>query len=313
MMRNVGILGLGSIGRRHARILNSIDKNIDFFAYRTKNSSITDTPKYIKNIDKQGFYSKSFDLIIISNPSSMHLITLKEVLKTGNTKKIFVEKPFCLQSEINECKKLLSKNKKKAIIPGNSFRFHPAIDIIKKIIKSKKLGRPIECLAHFGTSMPDWHPYEDYRKSYASRKDLGGGVMHTSIHELDLVCHLFGKPKLQSFFTSNVFLKEIDVEDVAHILLTMDNCKTVNVSLNYYQKPLSRFLKICFEKGTVSWNFMDKFLSIQTDKKDDKKKIDNRIDAMYENMWKDIIKNKMEKFEMESVYNSLIIINQISN
>ena len=204
------------------------------------------------------------------------------------------------------------KNKKIMVFPGNSLRFHPAIEIIKKIIQSKKMGDPIECIAHFGTSLPDWHPYENYRESYASRKDMGGGVLHTSIHELDLVCHLFGKPKLQSYFIDNVFLKEIDVEDVAHILLKMDNCKIANVSLNFYQKPLSRFLKICFEKGTVSWNFLDKFVAIKTDKKEETKKIDNRIDAMYEEMWKAIINNKMEKFEMESVYNSLNLISQIS-
>ena len=71
--------------------------------------------------------------------------------------------------------------------------------------------------------------------------------------------------------------------------------------------------EICFEKGTVSWTFLDKFVSIKTDKKEEKKKIDNRIDAMYEKMWKSIINNKLEKFEMESVYNSLNIISQISD
>ena len=48
-MNKIGILGLGSIGRRHARILNSLDKNINFFAYRTKKGGLTDSPKYIEN------------------------------------------------------------------------------------------------------------------------------------------------------------------------------------------------------------------------------------------------------------------------
>ncbi len=35
-MRNILILGLGSIGQRHLRNLNKLDKGIKFFAYRKK-------------------------------------------------------------------------------------------------------------------------------------------------------------------------------------------------------------------------------------------------------------------------------------
>ena len=37
-----------------------------------------------------------------------------------------------------------------------------------------------------GQYLPDWHSYEDYRKSYFSRKDLGGGVLLTLIHEIEI-------------------------------------------------------------------------------------------------------------------------------
>ena len=41
--------------------------------------------------------------------------------------------------------------------------------------------------------LPDWHPYENYKESYAAKKELGGGVVLTSIHELDYLYWLFGK------------------------------------------------------------------------------------------------------------------------
>ena len=40
--------------------------------------------------------------------------------------------------------------------------------------------------------LPDWHPYEDYRTSYAARAELGGGVVLTQIHDYDLAWWLFG-------------------------------------------------------------------------------------------------------------------------
>jgi len=42
--------------------------------------------------------------------------------------------------------------------------------------------------------MPGFHTYEDYRTSYASRVDLGGGVVLTQIHELDYLQAIFGQP-----------------------------------------------------------------------------------------------------------------------
>ena len=310
---SVGILGLGSIGRRHARILKDFNKNINIFESRTKKGSLLDTPDYIKNVNKEGFNSKFFDLIIISNPSSLHFKTLKEVIKIGNTKKIFVEKPFCLPEEVNECKQLLSKTDHINIFPGNCLRFYPAIGILREIIKSEELGKPLECISHFGSYMPNWHPYEDYRNTYAGRRDLGGGVLLTSIHEIDLVCHLFGNPKLISGYVDNVAIKDIDVEDVAHLLLTTDHCKIVNISLNYFQKPNSRFLEVSFEKGTVCWNFQDPFIKIKKENKEIREKVDNRIDSMYETMWKAIISDNMTNFEMNSVYNSLNIVGKILN
>ena len=312
VISTIGILGLGSIGRRHARILKGFNKAITIFANRTNKGSVADTPDYIKDINMEDFNAKFFDLVIISNPSSLHFKTLKEVIKIGNTQMIFVEKPFCLPDEINECKQLLS-NTEHIIFPGNSLRFHPAIDALREIITSKELGNPLECISHFGSYMPNWHPYEDYRNSYASRRDLGGGVLLTSIHEIDLVCHLFGNPKLIGGFVDTIAIKDIEVEDGAHLLLTTNHCKIVNISLNFFQKPTSRFLEVCFEKGTVYWNFYDPFIILKKENKEIREKVDNRIDAMYEAMWKAILSGDRTNFEMTSVYNSLGIVGELLN
>ena len=42
--------------------------------------------------------------------------------------------------------------------------------------------------------MPNHHPYENYRTSYASKKKLGGGVVQSLIHEIDIISHFFGSP-----------------------------------------------------------------------------------------------------------------------
>jgi len=47
--------------------------------------------------------------------------------------------------------------------------------------------------------MPAWHPYEDYRQTYAARSELGGGVLLTQIHDMDYLGWLIGWPD-QVFF-----------------------------------------------------------------------------------------------------------------
>ena len=43
--------------------------------------------------------------------------------------------------------------------------------------------------------MRKWHPGENYRKSYAFKKSLGGGVIHTCSHEINMLNDFFDKPK----------------------------------------------------------------------------------------------------------------------
>ena len=58
-----------------------------------------------------------------------------------------------------------------------------------------KLGNLLAVRATIGEYLPNWHPYEDYRQMYASRADLGGGVILSQIHEFDYLYSLFGVPR----------------------------------------------------------------------------------------------------------------------
>ena len=77
-------------------------------------------------------------------------------------------------------------------------RYHPHVKKIKEIIDSNLLGKAYSARFEFGSHLPFWHPWEDYRVSYASKAELGGGVINTIAHELDLIQYFFGEPKLLS-------------------------------------------------------------------------------------------------------------------
>jgi len=191
------------------------------------------------------------------------------------------------------------------VIPGNSLRFHPAVDVLKGLMEKEDYRDAIEAYAHFGTYMPGWHPWEDYKESYAAKKEFGGGILLTSIHELDLFYHLFGNGVVIASFIANYILSEIDVDDSAQMLIQFNKCKIANISLNFYEKPVDRYIKIIFKNGFFYWKFKDNVVTFSQNGKESSQNISNAINSMYINMWKKIMNDDVVDFEMTSVYNSL--------
>ena len=141
------------------------------------------------------------DLAVISTPSSMHLECAQLCASKGIN--IFVEKPFSHNLDgFNDFENLVLEKNLYFFISFQR-RFHPYLRKIKKLIDSDKLGKIITANFNVASYVPAWHPYEDYKELYACRADLGGGVLLTEIHELDLCYWYFGLPNYASCVGGN--------------------------------------------------------------------------------------------------------------
>ena len=267
---NILILGLGSIGQRHLRNLKLIVPNANFYAIRKKsnvpllnnyNKVLTGdikkkyALKYFNSLDE--IYSKEIkiDCAFVCTPSSHHISETIELLKKNIH--CFVEKP--LGSSLKNVKKLeiLLKKKKLITMMGYQLRFNPIIQYIDQIIKKKSIiGEIIAAHIHHGENIKDFHPYEDYRFSYAANKKLGGGVILTQIHEIDYFLHFFKdyKIKYSSSISSNVSDLDIDVEDVISSTFILKKNKkkiTCTMNLNFFEKPKKRKIYLIGKKGSL--------------------------------------------------------------
>jgi predicted dehydrogenase len=137
---------------------------------------------------------------------------------------------------------------------GCNLRFHPCIKKIKELITKNKIGRVVSVHAENGSFLPDWHPDEDYSISYASQPDLGGGVLLTSIHEIDYLYWFFGDVKEVFSITGKFSNLNIHAEDLSAILLRFQNNVVAEVHLDYFQNPHFRSCKIIGTKGTIYWD-----------------------------------------------------------
>ncbi|MDA7665987.1 gfo/Idh/MocA family oxidoreductase, partial [Verrucomicrobia bacterium] len=63
--------------------------------------------------------------------------------------------------------------------------------------------------------LPNWHPYADYTKEYTARKSLGGGIIRTLSHEIDLAVHWLGQPTIVNGIVDKLSNLQLDVDDFA--------------------------------------------------------------------------------------------------
>ncbi len=266
---NIGIIGLGSIGLRHAK--NSIILKHNVFGFDVDNKKEHEIKKiggkFVK--DKKEFI-RVIDAGIISSPNKYHLEHLK--LLIDNKKHCFVEKP--ISHEYLKTKKIIDKAKslKLIIFVGQNLRFHPAVNKAKDWLKIKRIGRILWSSLICSSYLPDWRKNQDYRKGYAN-DPKGGGVIFDCIHEIDLANYLLGKAKVIDCFAESSKSLQLDTEDIADIWLKHQDKSRSLIHLDYITKPKIRCTKVIGEKGIIKIEISKRTLKLLNN--------DNKITESY--------------------------------
>ena len=298
------VIGYGSIGKRHTNNLMKLSK-IELSICSKNKETIQLERKGVKiytSINKA--LKKKFDVGFICNETNLHIETAIKLAK--NNQHIFLEKPLSNSlKNISILFKLINKKKLITMIVCN-MRFHEGIKLMKELLDKQEIGKIISASVENGSYMPSWHPNEDYRLSYASRKKLGGGVVLTQIHEIDYLYWFFGKVSEVFAITGKMSNLDIDVEDYCESLLKFKNNVIVNLHLDYFQRPAKRTCKIIGTEGQILWNWENNHVQIY--KNNNKKWITKKID-------KKMDRNKMYidelKYFLDCVNKNIIPMNSI--
>ena len=262
------IVGLGSIGKRHLRNILAIEntKKLEIIIYSKQTKSYLSNHKNIKIFDTlDKCLLEKPDVGFITNETIHHIPIAIKLAKVGLD--LFIEKP--LSNKISNVKTFskIVKTKKLITLVGCNLRFHRCINEIKNLIDQKVIGDIISVKVECGTYLPDWHPNENYSKSYASRDDLGGGVVLTCIHELDYLYWFFGEIQEVFSMTGKYSNLKIATSDLSAIILKFKNNIIAEVHLDYFQKPEARSCKLIGTKGTITWDSLNNEVKIYNFKK----------------------------------------------
>jgi predicted dehydrogenase len=292
---NFFVLGCGSIGERHIRNLRILYPEAKIRAYDPNMERMQNIRTRYADIDigdLSHLEKTSFDCVLICTPPSTH-IDLANIAASGGSN-LFIEKP--LASTLDSVQKIsnlrdIVDNKNLLAFVGYNFRFNHAVNEMKQIVKSKKLGRAYHVSAYFGQYLPDWRPEIDYKKNYTSRKELGGGIIHDGSHEIDLLQWLFGKPlRIQSQVAYSDFIKA-NTEAVVDVLLTFENNLLGYIHMDFLRREYKRRVEILFDNGIVEWSLLEKKIRLydSTTSRWDEIILTEEINDMYREELKHVI------------------------
>ncbi len=251
------IAGLGSIGRRHMRNLIALGEK-DIVLLRTRKATLPEEElsSFPQETDLQVALKKHKpDAVIVANPTALHLDVAIPTAEAGCA--ILLEKPISHSTErLDQLEAAVRKSGSKVLV-GFQFRFHPGLLRAKQLIADGEIGRLISAHVHFGEYLPAWHPWEDYRKGYAARADMGGGVLLTQCHSLDYLPWLMGRVESVWGFLAKLSDLEIDVDDTAKIGTRFESGALGSLHLDYNQQPPSHHFEIIGAKGSLQWDLSD--------------------------------------------------------
>lgn len=253
------VVGLGSIGKRHVRIIKERYPKIKIIALRHLQCEKNDIEKLgltdcVTKVSEALQFNP--DAAIIATPATKHIGIAQTLANAGVH--LLIEKP--ISATVSGVELLIDTCKSKGLVLMTAYnlRFLPSLQEFRNKIQQKKAGTILSVRAEVGDYLPNWRPESDYRKSVSAQKLLGGGVLLELSHEIDYLSWIFGDFKWIKAHISKQSNLVIDVEDSAYIIFGIGSEKdseiVVSLNMDFFRYDIIRQCTAIGEKGILCWD-----------------------------------------------------------
>ena len=260
---NILIIGLGSIGIRHLINFHALNPDANFFALRQTASEPIKShpgfdqaiPNYQTIISLQEAKAINPSLVVIANPSALHAQTALFFYQETSSI-ILLEKPCA--TNVDQLALFDQIENLDRILVVQQLRFHPLSALMKKIITSNAMGTLYRFNMTHSEHISLWHPWEDFRNSYAVQKALGGGSFLTQNHGTDLMFYLLGMPNEYVTVLGNGSHLAIDCDEMFTSLVRYDRSNLGvlgTINCDYLGRPPVMAAEFEFDRGLVKLDF----------------------------------------------------------
>lgn len=237
--------GIGSIAKRHIRNLHAIcgerGIHLQVDAFRRKTDTVEGVDTIYNIID---YVPDGYDAVFITNPTELHLETLKQFHNKG--KHFFIEKPVVSLPQLAAAREF-RVHEGSVYYVAAPLRYNAVI----KWIKNNVNVNDVFSIRSISSSyLPDWRPGQDYRDTYSAHKDMGGGVSIDLIHEWDYLTYLFGWPEKVHSLIGKKSNLEVDSDDYA-IYIAEYSDKIAELHLDYFGRKTIREIQLFTKDDTI--------------------------------------------------------------
>ncbi len=242
----LGVVGLGSMGRHHARILSTLP-GITLTA-------ISDADPEKANVLGEkyaGCFFKDYkeiipliDAVSIVTPTSTHFEVGSFFLNSG--KHVLIEKPLAESSE--DAKKLfeLAAEKNLILSVGHIERFNPAFQELRRLIRKEKI---------IGINMQRFSPFPE-------RISDANVIQDMMIHDLDLLLNLLPKNEVESIKSEGKKVRSKSLDKVSSTIF-FDNGVVSKVEADRVFGVKMRKITVTTERGLYEADLLNKQVYIR--------------------------------------------------
>jgi len=244
----IGVLGLGSIGLRHARNLRALGRPVLGYDPDPQRRAGLSELGGRASTERAAVLTESA-AVIIASPNPCHLADLTDALAAGRP--VLVEKPLAHSDHGLEPLLEQAEHRGLTVFAGLNLRYHPTVRRARQWLAAGALGTPLWARALFCDYLPRWRPHQDHRQGYAA-DPATGGVIFDVIHELDLLNHLLGPARTVAAAARSSGTLGIAAEDCADLILAHEGGVLSSLHLDYVTRPRRRVSEIAGTGGVLT-------------------------------------------------------------
>lgn len=245
------IVGLGSMGRRRARLLKTIDKTIQIIGVDTQEERRKQAEGELGISTEDSIESACVnqrpDCAFVSTSPLSHASIIKSLLEKG----VHVFTELNLVDDGYDENIELAKLKGKTLFLSSTFLYRDEIQYIKEEVEKCKCH--LSYVYHAGQYLPDWHPWESYKNFFIGNKATNGCREFMAI-EFPWLIDTFGKVKSMYSSKSKNSNLDIDFPDTYQIFFEHETGHRGLIAIDVVSRKPVRNFELSGEHLYLTWD-----------------------------------------------------------
>ena len=260
----IGVIGCGKQAYKHVPSLRKLgcsvtvtDLDEDLTSRLARDLNVEKAPSSQALLEDESVIA-----ISICVPTPVHYAIIMDVIRAG--KHFFCEKPLASSyPEAEAICRALEKTKQMGMV-GYLYRFHPAFELARELIRDGTLGQPYFATLRLGGR-------GSHRIWKHQREQGGGAVNEMMVHMLDLVLWYFGPISHTRTILFDTVLKErevegktiqADAEDLALVHLETESGVKIVCESDLITPSYMNHIEIQATNGSIVTSILDYFPSL---------------------------------------------------